>query len=72
MNKNGLEFGPMNLIVSSWMHRFEENQQTSSRCQAFFVQISIRIIHANESNMFQWMAEEEEENQEKKQKKEQE
>lgn len=76
MNKNGLECGPMNLIVSSWMHRFiltygidEENQQTSSRCQAFFVKISIRIIHANESNMFQWMAEEEEENQEKKQKK---
>lgn len=67
------------LLFYHGMHRFiltygidEENQQTRSRCQAFFVKISIRIIHTNESNMFQWMAEEEEEeNQKKKQKKEQ-
>lgn len=56
------------LLFYHGMHRFiltygidEENQQTRSRCQAFFVKISIRIIHTNESNMFQWMAEQQEE-----------
>lgn len=40
---------------------FEFFQMNSSRCQPFFVEISIGIIYANESNMFQWMAEQEEE-----------